>query len=75
MQPTSQTHVAIAPNQLASSTPSWKTGDMIGILLLAIPLLGILSVISYRKYRTKMLKQQIAVLERIWKLNSIEKTP
>lgn len=75
MQPTSQTHVAIAPNQPDASPLSLKTGDMIGILLLAVPLLGILSVISYRKYRAKMLKQQIAVLERIWKLNSIEKTP
>lgn len=75
MQTTSQPHVAIAPVSAASDSPSLKTVDMIGIVLLAVPLLAILSVISYRQYRARTLKHQIAVLERIWKLNSIEKTP
>ncbi len=75
MQTTSQTHVAIAPSQPDSSTPSLKTGDMIGILLVAIPLFGLLSVISFRQYRARLLKLQIETLERIWKLDSIEKTP
>jgi hypothetical protein len=74
MQTTSQTHVAIAPSPAESSTLSLKTADMIGILLLAVPLLAILSIVSYRNYRARTLKQQIATLERIWKLNSIEKT-
>ncbi len=75
MQTPSQTHVAIAPAPAASGSPSLKTGDMIGILLLAVPLLAVLSVVSYRQYRARTLKHQIAVLERIWKLSSIEKTP
>lgn len=75
MQTTSQTHVTIAPTSANSSAPSLKTADMIGILLVTIPLLGILSVVSYRKYRAKALKLQIEMLERMWKLNSIEKTP
>ncbi len=74
MQTKSQTHVAIAPSSAEASTPSLKTADMIGILLLTVPLLAILGVVSYRNYRARTLKQQIATLERIWKLNSIEKT-
>ncbi len=74
MQTTSQTHVTIAPTAADSNIPSLKTADMIGILLLAAPLFAILSVISYRKYRARLLKLQIEALERIWKLNSIEKT-
>lgn len=75
MQTTSQTHVSIAPTPATPSNTLVKTADMIGILLLTVPLLGILSVISYRNYRSRLLKHQIATLERIWKLNSIEKTP
>jgi hypothetical protein len=75
MQTTPPTQTAIAPTPSNGSTQTLKTADLVGILLLTIPLLGLLSVISYRQYRARLIKHQMAALERIWKLNSIEKTP
>jgi len=74
MQTTVQTQTEIAPTPSNADSPALKTADMIGILLVTIPFLGLLSVISYRKYRSKLVKLQMEALERIWKLDSVEKT-
>lgn len=46
---------------------------ILGICIIALPILAAVSAIIYKQYRTVTLRRQIAILERIWHLHSPEK--
>lgn len=70
------------PSQTLSSTsvpthpshPNQAVNTALGYVAVALPLLLIVSALGYRKYRTHVVRQQIAKLERIWRLSPQRKT-
>lgn len=45
-----------------------QINTVLGYIAVALPIVLILSVVGYRQYRIQVLKQQIAKLERMWRL-------
>ncbi|MBD3881417.1 hypothetical protein IFO70_06585 [Phormidium tenue FACHB-886] len=65
MQTEVQTQTAPTP-----SSVSPNNGDTaIAILAVALPIILIASVISYRRFRSARLRRQIESLEKIWQLS------
>lgn len=54
--------------------PNQAINNALGYVAVALPIIFVLSVVGYRQYRTHVLRQQIAKLERIWRLSPQEKT-
>jgi hypothetical protein len=66
-RPQSIQSVSSRPN-----SPDFSTATMnyiLGGVAIALPILFILGVRGYRSYRTRILSQQIEMLERIWQLD------
>ncbi|MGB5899887.1 MAG: hypothetical protein WBG66_16970 [Geitlerinemataceae cyanobacterium] len=49
--------------------PNHQIKTVLGYVAVALPIVLVLSVIGYRRYRTHVFKQQIAKLERMWRLS------
>jgi hypothetical protein len=45
------------------------TDTFTGVMLISVPIILLLIVIGYRKFKAEKLRQQIAYMERIWLLN------
>jgi len=56
-----------------NSQPNHQINTVLGYVAVALPIIFVLSVIGYRQYRTHLLRQQIAKLERMWRLSSQSK--
>jgi hypothetical protein len=76
-----QTLTSNRPSQTVSSIPVQETpqpnqaiNTALGCVAVALPIIFVLSVVGYRKYRANILKQQILKLEQIWNLNPQGKT-
>lgn len=54
--------------------PNQAINTALGYVAVALPIVVLVSAIGYRKYRHHMFKQQIAKLERIWRLSPQGKT-
>lgn len=56
-----------------NSQPNHQINTVLGYIAVALPIIFVLSVIGYRQYRSHLLRQQIAKLERMWRLSSQSK--
>lgn len=54
--------------------PNQAINTALGYVAVALPIVLVVSAIGYRKYRTHVLRKQIAKLERIWRLSPQGKT-
>jgi hypothetical protein len=52
-----------------NTQPNHAINTALGYVAVALPIIFVLSVVGYRQYRTHIFKQQIAKLERIWRLS------
>jgi hypothetical protein len=58
-----------------SHSPSHVFGqNNIGYIVVAFPIILLLGIISYKKYRIAVRRQQIAILEKIWFMDVNKKT-
>lgn len=51
------------------------TDTLTGCILISLPMILVIIVTRYRKYKAQILRQQIAHIEKMWHLNAPEKTP
>jgi len=72
--PSQPPQTAIAPNPSVSVNQTNANTGLAGALIVTIPLVLIAAVMLYRRYRVVARRQQIATLERIWKLTTRERT-
>jgi flagellar biogenesis protein FliO len=61
-----------SPEQTSAIQPK-QTECLMGSLLLMLPILLLVGFLAHRKHRLFRLQQQIAVLEKIWQLDSSER--
>ena len=66
-----QASVNPAPNSTTAQPTSLNSGIL--ALTIALPLILLVSVLGYRRYRLVQLRQQIESLERIWKMTYRQK--
>ncbi len=51
------------------------TNTLTGCMIISLPIILVLIVTSYRKYKAQILRRRIAHIEKMWRLNAPEKTP
>ncbi|MDM9384966.1 hypothetical protein QUB80_30365 [Chlorogloeopsis sp. ULAP01] len=51
------------------------TDTLTGCTVISVPIILVLIIISYRKCKAQILRQQIAHMEKIWRLNDQDKNP
>ncbi|BAZ09850.1 hypothetical protein NIES4071_16630 [Calothrix sp. NIES-4071] len=61
-----------APVQVKSHSES--ISNYAGYLVIAIPVIVLLSIVGYKKYKITTHRNRIAFLERLWHINIDEKT-
>lgn len=70
MQNYLNTQQANNPNPQDSNTfPDTSTCNVIGLSILSVPIVLLLGLFAYKKYRKVVLRRQILMLEKIWLLN------
>ena len=74
METPMQNYFHTQPANNSTSTNANSHGDVqtymsIGFSVISFPILLLLGVIAYKKYRTAVLRQQIVKLEKIWLIN------
>jgi hypothetical protein len=52
-----------------SHRPNDQINTVLGYIAVALPIVLVLSIVGYRRYRTHLVKRQIAKLERMWRLS------
>jgi|GEM_PF-1437709 len=65
-------HTQTANNSTSTNANSHgdiQTYTLIGFSVISFPILLLLGVIAYKKYRAAVLRQQIVTLEKIWLLS------
>ncbi|NJM70871.1 MAG: hypothetical protein HC862_11935 [Scytonema sp. RU_4_4] len=45
------------------------TNNLIGLSIISFPIVLLLGIITYKKYRTAVFRRQVATLEKIWLMN------
>ncbi|WP_339376859.1 hypothetical protein [Nostoc sp. 106C] len=51
------------------------TDTLIACTIISVPIILVLTIIGYRKFKVKILRKRIAHLEKMWRLNTPKKTP
>lgn len=75
-QPTQPPSQSVNPSvQVNSYTPTGVSAHQItGYFVVAIPIIMLLSIIGYKKYRITARRRRIAMLERLWLIDINKKT-
>ncbi|BAY64192.1 hypothetical protein NIES22_42870 [Calothrix brevissima NIES-22] len=67
--------LAVQAQALPSKQNDVATNQVTGSLILLLPIITLLTITGYRKYKARSLNRQVAYLERMWRLTSPKKTP
>ncbi|MBW4625084.1 MAG: hypothetical protein KME49_06150 [Brasilonema octagenarum HA4186-MV1] len=62
----STTQPTEALNTHSQGTADAHTNNLIGLSIISFPLFLLMSIITYKKYRTTVYRRRIAILEKIW---------
>jgi hypothetical protein len=70
--PSPFSHQAIASKPAASTNLASTELPAGALVAIALPFVLMLSIMAHRKHRARTLRRQIAMLERLWSINSTE---
>jgi hypothetical protein len=60
---------SISPDQHSSSQGDVYASNVLGFMVIMIPMLVFVGFNAYKKHRVTVLRQQIVTLEKLWHLN------
>lgn len=67
--------LAVQAQVYPSKQNNVATDTLTGCIIISLPIILVLIITSYRKYKAQMLRQRIAHIEKMWRLKAPEKTP
>ncbi|MDZ7962922.1 MAG: hypothetical protein RMY34_34510 [Aulosira sp. DedQUE10] len=66
--------VATNPSTVGNTNQNYGAFDIaVGVSAIVFPIILVLSINAYRKYRVAARREKIAYLEKVWRLNSAKK--
>jgi hypothetical protein len=67
--------LAVQAQVLPSKQNDVATNPLTGSIIVLLPIIVLLTISGYRQSKARILRRQIAYLERIWRFNPPKKTP